>query len=87
VALADVDLSRAEPVKKLFPNVRSTYDPATMRVTNRKEPNRDLTRMFRKKYRLTRLQNSTAAHEPDVTRDRASCRSARRGGLASTRSM
>jgi hypothetical protein len=37
------------------PNVTLTYDPATMRVTNRKEPNGHLTRTFRKKYLPTRL--------------------------------
>jgi hypothetical protein len=31
------------------------YDPATMRVTNRKEPNRHLARTFRKKYLVTPL--------------------------------
>jgi hypothetical protein len=42
-------------VAEHFPGETLTYDPATMRVTNRKEPNAHLARSFRKKYLLTRL--------------------------------
>ena len=42
-------------VAEHYPNEALAFDPATMRVTNRKEPNRHLTRKFRKKYLVTRL--------------------------------
>ena len=42
-------------VAEHYPAETLTYDPATMRITNRKEPNRHLARKFRKKYLLTRL--------------------------------
>ena len=42
-------------VAEHYPNETLTYDPATMRVTNHKEPNQHLARKFRKKYLLTRL--------------------------------
>ena len=42
-------------VAEHYPNETLTYDPAAMRVTNRKEPNGHLARKFRKKYLLTRL--------------------------------
>jgi hypothetical protein len=42
-------------VAEHHPNETLSYDPATMRVTNRKAPNTELTRTFRKKYLLTRL--------------------------------
>jgi hypothetical protein len=42
-------------VAEHYPNETLAYDPATMRVTNRKEPNKYLARTFRKKYLLTRL--------------------------------
>ena len=42
-------------VAEHFPNETLAYDPAAMRVTSRKEPNKWLQRSFRKKYLLTRL--------------------------------
>ena len=42
-------------VAEHYPNQTLAYDPATMRVTNRKEPNGHLARKFRKRYLLTRL--------------------------------
>jgi len=42
-------------VAEHYPSETLAYDPATMRVTSRKEPNRHLTRKFRKKYLVTRL--------------------------------
>src|SRR4029450_12242539 len=42
-------------VAEHHPNETLAYDPAAMRVTNRKEPNKYLGRKFRKKYLMTRL--------------------------------
>ena len=42
-------------VAEHFPNETLTYDSATMRVTNHKEPNRHLVRKFRRKYLVTPL--------------------------------
>ena len=42
-------------VAEHYPNETLTYDPATMRVTNRKEPSGHLARKFRKKYLMARL--------------------------------
>ena len=42
-------------VAEHFPNQTLSYDAATMRVTNHKEPNKHLSRKFRKKYLVTRL--------------------------------
>jgi predicted dehydrogenase len=42
-------------VAEHHPKETLAYDPATMRVTNRKAPNRHLARKFRKKYLVTRL--------------------------------
>jgi predicted dehydrogenase len=42
-------------VAEHFPNETLAYDPATMRVTNRKEPNAHLTRKFRGKYLVAPL--------------------------------
>jgi hypothetical protein len=42
-------------VAEHHPGEALAYDPAAMRVTNHKAPNRHLTRKFRRKYLLTRL--------------------------------
>ena len=42
-------------VAEHYPSETLAYDPATMRVTNRQEPNRYLARTFRKKYLPTRF--------------------------------
>jgi hypothetical protein len=42
-------------VAEHYPGETLAYDPKTMRVTSRKEPNRHLARTFRKKYLLARL--------------------------------
>ena len=42
-------------VAEHFPGQTLTYDPAAMRITNAKAPNRHLARKFRKKYLPTRL--------------------------------
>ena len=41
-------------VAEHYPNETLTYDPATMRVTNRNEASGHLARKFRKRYLLTR---------------------------------
>jgi hypothetical protein len=42
-------------VAEHYPGETLTYEPAAMRITNRRGPNRLLTRKFRKKYLLARL--------------------------------
>ena len=42
-------------VAEHYPGETLAYDPATMRVTNRRQANRHLSRSYRRKYLLTRL--------------------------------
>jgi predicted dehydrogenase len=42
-------------VAEHYPNEALAYDPATMRLTNRRQANRHLSRRFRRQYLLTRL--------------------------------